>query len=891
MSNLPSTADAVLAALQSYDLKFQPNGEWRCNSPLRPGSNSHGFSVKINGPEHGTFIDRVSGESGSLYTLATKLGITLPKTSTATTKRAYADLLDYAAAHYVPSQAFTAAGCYETDAYDSKGRLRSAVAIPTQTGIRYRFLDGDKPPFHSPSGYKRCWYRLDEAIILAKATNAPIVICNGEPSAIAAQHYNLPAACVTGSGEKSLPAHLLAELQAKWSGMIVVCLDCDNAGRTAAPAIVKQLLDAGFTASSVDMQGAEAFDLADWCGLHQSDALTDLLALQAPSAQPTGKEEFHATDLGNARRLVAQYGAELRFVKQWGWLVWDGRRWRLDDAGDIDRRAYRTALNIYQEAANEPDFNRRQELSRHARSTESVNRITAMISLAESQIEVRSAPGDFDANEWLLSCANGTLDLRTGTLKPHDPADMLTKAINVVYDQQANAPRWLAFLNRIFDGKASLIAYVQRMVGYSLTGITDAQCMFIAHGTGANGKSVLINVMRALLGDYARNADPSTFLAQKQEHVRSDLARLAGVRFVSTIELDEGKHLSEALIKQMTGSDPMTAAFKHQNEFDFQPRFKLLMATNHRPVIRGTDYAIWRRIKLIPFTVTIPERERDPWLIDKLKAELPGILAWAVQGCLDWQRNGMQEPVEVNVATNNYKSEMDVIGQFIDEDCLIAPQARVACGDLYSAYAKWADDGGERPINQRRFGSQMTERGFERVRGTGGTRYYEGIGLMTTRYEPQIDNQNLSQDKGSDTSDTSDATSGESLHEKNNSEIHRNLSHLRHLCHSPFPEQYIGPATWANKDQDSPVQVIGYWPDELSPDGKRYARILGSKTGVPVDELSIREPDIDNPLDRVDWIYVQKLLAIGDEKSLKGIQRHCTIKRVSYDEVLTELQD
>jgi putative DNA primase/helicase len=733
-----STADRVIRALENYGIKQDKPGKYHCNSPFRVGSNSMALSLKIDGGEYGTWNDHVSGEKGSLYTLAQRLGIEVPTGQTATdapsTKRTYDGLADYAAAHYADADVFIAAGWRETVTPDPHGNRRPALSVPTKTGVRYRFIDGDKPTFKSPAGYRSCWYGLERAAALAAETESPLILTNGEPSVIVAQSYGVPAAAITGGAERALPAELISEMQTAWPGPVVVALDCDDKGRKAAAALVAQLQQNGVNASAVDMRGSVGFDLADWCGLHKETALRDLLACQVPETlNPT--EELYCSDLGNGRRLVAQHGDDLRYVAQWGWLVWDGRCWRIDDTGDVHRRAQETVVSIYQEAADAPEH-KRAAIARWAIASQSHGKIQAMMSSAESHIKVRATPADFDNQEWLLSCTNGTVDLQSGELRPHSQADLLTKTIPVAYNAAAECPRWLAFLDRIFDKNAALIGYVQRMIGYMLSGSTGEQCMFIAHGTGANGKSVMIDIIRAMLGDYAKNADPSTFLVSQSDRIRSDLARLAGVRFVATVELDEGRRLSEALVKQVTGGDLITARFLNKNDFEFQPRFKLLMATNHKPVIRGTDYAIWRRIKLIPFAVTIPEAERDPRLADKLKAELPGILAWAVRGCLEWQRSGLQEPAEVSAATSAYRSEMDIIGQFLDENCVTGPRYEVACAKLYAAYDRWCDEGGERSINQRRFGAQMSERGIQREHRRKGW-VYIGVGLVTDHYDDE----------------------------------------------------------------------------------------------------------------------------------------------------------
>ena len=336
----------------------------------------------------------------------------------------------------------------------------------------------------------------------------------------------------------------------------------------------------------------------------------------------------------------------------------------------------------------------------------------------------------FDSNDWLLNAENGIVDLTTGALLSHNRSELMTKKTPAAYNPNATCPTWLTFLDRIFAGDAEMIGYIQRMMGYCLTGSIRAQVMFIAYGSGANGKSVFVNILDSLLGSYATTADPSTFIVQEKDKIRSDLARLAGARFVSTVELDEGRRLSESLIKRVTGDDVIVARFLHQNEFSFTPKFKLLMATNHAPVIRNNDYAIWRRIRLIPFDVTIPPEERDEGLTDKLKLELSGILAWAVQGCLAWQKDGLKEPQKVLVATETYRSNMDLIGQFMEDYIIKGPAMTAPCADVYKAYTSFCEDGGERPMSQRAFGIKMSERGFvnrDRIRGAW---HYLGMGLL-----------------------------------------------------------------------------------------------------------------------------------------------------------------
>ncbi len=436
------------------------------------------------------------------------------------------------------------------------------------------------------------------------------------------------------------------------------------------------------------------------------------------------------TDLGNAERLVREQGEDLRYCYPWGaWLAWDGRRWARDTTGEVLRRAKATIQAIYHDAAGEPDDKRRAALVAHARRSEADPRLRAMVHLAESERGMPVQPDDLDVDPMLLGVANGVLDLRGGGLRPHSRDDLLTKLVPVAYDPATACPRWRAFLDRVFAGDADVVDFVQRAVGYSLTGDTREQVFFFLYGTGQNGKSTFLETLRALLGDYGQAADFSTFLATERDGVRNDLAKLRGARLVTAVEAGEGRRLAEVLVKQVTGGDTITARFLFREFFDFTPVFKLWLGANHKPVIRGTDHAIWRRVRLIPFTVTIPEAERDRDLKAKLRAELPGILAWAVEGCLRWHRDGLGEPEAVRAATAAYRAEMDVLGDFVAECCVEDSGASVTAAALHAAYTAWAERQGEKPLAPRTFGLRLQERGFRPRKGTAGRREWVGLRL------------------------------------------------------------------------------------------------------------------------------------------------------------------
>jgi len=463
-------------------------------------------------------------------------------------------------------------------------------------------------------------------------------------------------------------------------------------------------------------------------------------------------ERPNLTDLGNAMRLVDRHGEELRYCHPWRrWLVWDGRRWRIDEDGEIVRRAvdvrqgiYAEAAALSAEAANTVDDSKRKELASKAQATltwakgsESRVRINAMIELAQSLPGIPVAPDELDAAPWLLNVQNGTLDLRTGELRPHRREDMLTKLAPVAYDPEAECPTWLSFLARIFDGNENLIAFMQRALGYALTGDVSEQVLFICYGVGANGKSTLLNTVRAVLGeDYARHTPTETLLIRERGGgIPNDIARLKGARFVTAIEADAGRRLAESLIKQITGGDPVAARFMRAEWFEYVPEWKLFLAVNHKPMIRGTDNAIWRRIRLIPFTVTIPEPEQDKHLGEKLLAEAPGILAWMVRGCLDWQAKGLGTPEEVKAATAEYRDEMDILGDFLSERCIQSPAVEATAKELYDEYVQWCEENNVRPLGKVRFGIHLQERGFTRARGHGGTRKWRGVGLLAEEGE------------------------------------------------------------------------------------------------------------------------------------------------------------
>ena len=341
-----------------------------------------------------------------------------------------------------------------------------------------------------------------------------------------------------------------------------------------------------------------------------------------------------------------------------------------------------------------------------------------MIKECQHLKDIPAAPDDFDAYTDYLNCQNGIVNLRNGELIPHDANFMMSKICNAEYDTKRRKPKlWLRFLDDIFNKDAELIEYIQKCVGYSLSGSNREQCAYFLYGMGNNGKSTFLDTIADLLGGYASNAQPDTLMVQGKGGgfgggANSDIARLKSARFVTCEEPTEGVRLNEGLLKQLTGGSKVTCRFLYGDEFEYTPEFKIWIATNHKPAIRGTDFGIWRRIKLIPFEVNIPKEKVDKNLKYKLRQEFPQILAWAVEGCIKWQKEGIADPECVIQATKDYKQEMDLVAGFI-EQCVIIDydtNDRVMASDLFSLYSKWAKANNEYEMSSKKFFTEIVKK-------------------------------------------------------------------------------------------------------------------------------------------------------------------------------------
>lgn len=524
---------------------------------------------------------------------------------------------------------------------------------------------------------------------------------------------------------------------------VVLWPDNDEVGRRHMRAIARRLLALGGAARVLAWPDApEKGDAADFvaAGLGK-DELRDLYRAAAVVEESDGDEDeaepepgpladLHLTDMGNAERLIGRHGPDLRYCGPWKrWVVWGGETWSENGDDRVQERAKETVRSIYEEgiAASNPE--RAQALWKHAQRSESAGKVRAMVELARSAPALAVAPDDLDRDPWLLNCANGTVDLRTGLLLPFTREDLMTKRSPALFDAAATCPTWLAFLDQIFGGDAEVIGFMQRSAGYCLSGSTAERVMFILFGAGRNGKSTFLEVLRHVMGDYASGTPASTIMSQRNKGIPNDIARLKGARFVSASETSEGAEIDEAFIKVATGGDTITARFLNAEFFDFRPQFKIWLATNHKPSIKGTDPAVWDRIRLVPFTVRIPDDELDKGLRDKLIAEADGILGWMVAGCRAWRRRGaLGEPEVVRLATEEYRLDEDVLKTFLEDCCIEQPLVFCPAADLYRAYQSWAKGHGEEVMSQTRFGSRLRERGFRQGRSSS-TRGWVGIRL------------------------------------------------------------------------------------------------------------------------------------------------------------------
>lgn len=592
-------------------------------------------------------------------------------------------------------------------------------------------------------------YRLPELL----NSDGPVFIPEGEKDCDRLADLGLTATCNAGGAGKWRREHATYLMGRD----VVVLADNDDPGRKHAQQVadlcrkadaksvkilelpdlpvkgdVSDWLDSGGTRDALERL---VEDCPEWspelgANLHEVNGEDGFANLQNHNGIGKLSEPLQRTDLGNARRMVERFGGKLRYVGTWNkWLAWDGTRWKRDDTGEVDRLAQETSRSIFDEARDEPDQSRRNDLAKWAISSQSRGKLEAMIALAATQPEVAISHDQLNRHPYLLNCPNGTVDLRTGELLPHDPGHLLTQVTGASYPTSVDPPElWIRTLERIMGGNRGMITYLRRLCGVALIGEVLEHCLPIFHGVGANGKSLTVESLMSVLGDYATKAPRGFGVVSRHEEHPTAIADLYGKRLVVITETGEGQRLDESLIKELTGGDTIRARRMREDYWQFTPAHTLLMVTNHAPAVRGLDHGIWRRLQMVPFNVVIPPEEQDKDLPRKLKAEYGAILRWMVEGTRLYLRDGLRAPEEVTSATDQYRTEMDSFALFISDRCTLMAGYSVRSSDLLANYSRWCDEQGMRAVNGTIFGKRMMALpGVDKHRSNGPV--YTGVGL------------------------------------------------------------------------------------------------------------------------------------------------------------------
>ena len=457
----------------------------------------------------------------------------------------------------------------------------------------------------------------------------------------------------------------------------------------------------------------------------------------APEQQMT---IYSLDEIGNAVMFASIIRSKIRFCEDLSaWRVWNGKNWAKDDATLwlharlIARIRFRQAKSKYNLMTTNGIAVTKNEVLKWAKKSASKSGIKAMLDVASKLPKMTASLKDLDKDIFLFNCQNGTVDLRTGVLKKHDLNDMLTHLSNASYIPGSPCPAWLKFIDEITLGNSELQKYLQEVLGYCLSGSVKEQVMFILVGKGANGKSTFLDAFINVLGTYAKTTPAHTFVNSESRALRNDLARLAGARFVSAVEINTGKKLDEALVKGLTGGDRITSRFLGKEYFEYIPQAKFFLAVNVFPEVSGSDDGIYRRLRVIPFEAAFAPHQMDKDLPNKLRREAEGILAWAIEGFKRWyERGSLLEPELVTDASMDFREQMDAVGSFLGDSCVLDSGASVQVGSLHDAYIEWANRNAVEPISKKLFGILVRQKGYKQKK-SGKTRSWKGLKFISMR--------------------------------------------------------------------------------------------------------------------------------------------------------------
>lgn len=618
------------------------------------------------------------------------------------------------------------------DYRDESGTMLYQVIRYSPKGFRQCRPEGKKCVWNL-NGVRRVLYRLPE---LLKADPETVIhIVEGELDVDRLREHHLEATCNPGGAGK-WKAVYNTHLEGR---PVVVIPDNDAPGRKHAHDVASSLYGTAASLKVLELPGLpDHGDVSDW--LNEGHDIEELVRIAETTpewtpdrAEPLAEagEKHIDSGVANMERLVAQHHRDVRYLYRVGWYSWDDRRYAPNAEAHLTRRAIRTVRGMYHEAADIENQRERESFLAHIRRSESEPEIRRMLLLAKDHEEIYVPTVEhFDRDPMLFNVQNGTLNLRTRELQPHRREDLLTKLAGCAYDPKADSPTWTAFLETVFDGDQDMIGFVQRLAGYCLTGEVRDHVLPIFWGDGANGKTTLIRTLLNLMGEYGTPAPRDLLVVRKHAAHETELMVLLGARLAAAVETPLGAYLAETLVKNLTGNDAFKARHVFKDFVTIIPTHKVIMATNHKPQIQGTDNAIWRRLLLVPFTVTIAPEDQDVHLLDKLTLELPGVLSWAVQGCKDWQDAGLKPPMQVKVATDSYRQESDHLPVFMEESCVLQPFAKVEKGTIFVEYALWCEKNGESPMPKVELGRRLKALGVTDEKSSG-RRYWSGIGLVT----------------------------------------------------------------------------------------------------------------------------------------------------------------
>lgn len=740
-----SVRQALLGRLQAVLELLLPAGKVRKGVYLVGdvmGSPGDSLQVVLHGDKAGLWTDRATGEGGDIFDLIAQTSGLARSDFKAVLKRA-GELVGMAPQVPLKPQRKTAPvdelgpATAKWDYLDAQGQLLAVVYRydPAPGKKEFRPWDARKRKMAPPQ--PRPLY--NQPGMLAADT---VLLVEGEKCAQALIDAGWVATTAMHGAQAPVDKTDWSPLAGK---RVLIWPDKDKPGFAYAEAASQAVLQADALSCAILLppdDQPQGWDAAD--ALAQGWDVAGFVATGPRiTVQPLGTGDAGAEGLpdcvldsedGLALRFTHHYHADWRYVAAWGqWLMWDGQRWRREDtlaATDLIRQVCR-------QSALQADSPRIAARLSNASTVAGVERLV--------RVDRRHAgtTDEWDADAWLLNTPGGVVDLRTGSLRPHQRSERMTKLARATPRSGAACPIWQQFIAQVTQGDAEMQSYLQRMFGYCLTGLTSEHALFFLYGTGANGKSVFVNTLFTILGDYAANAPMDTFMETRGDRHPTDLAGLRGSRFVGATETEQGRRWNESKIKEITGGDPVTARFMRQDFFTYVPQFKLVIAGNHKPAIRNIDEAMRRRLHLIPFTITVPPEKRDKHLQAKLLAEADGILAWGIEGCLQWQAQGLKPPQAVQEATQAYFGDEDALGRWLEERCSLSKAGKALTVELFADWRRWAEASGEFVGSQRRFSEQLINRGFEQWRNSMGLRGFVGLALKFPEipaYSPYADN-------------------------------------------------------------------------------------------------------------------------------------------------------